>query len=227
MVDSLKSFIVNCAEEAHLAAVQASLENANTHIAGRPRSAHHLYRTKELFALQQIVLEMAAEKSAPSSVVEGSLSPRTPTFSGWKHQRHSSSIGDPDTAAFWAAAENDFSFFGEEECGLPADEPGMHFPMSSLSEKMVLPMESLQSSQLPTLQQPDAMKPTGVDVVQALAEYRKKRKTAYENAVNMGVKYVDGYWPGEVKVVRHQSGSGSTKGYVDCYGNYFEKGVYR
>lgn len=222
IVTALKRFMTDCAKEYELASLQASLEHPVIYVPGKPRSAHHLHRVRELFALRRLVLEMASQVPTGTSMANSRPgTPRTPTLHGWSHTRNRSTTEDPDTEAFWNAQENDFSFFGEEECGLPATEPGMHFPMSTLSEKMVLPMDSLEPGGLPTLQQP-AEADKSVDVVQDLARFRREKKALYEEGLMMGKKFADGYWPGEVKVVRNHGGTGTGK--VDLYGNYFEKG---
>ena len=228
VVSALISFIRDCAEEVKLADLRASIQHAMTQNAGgRPRYGYHRRRARELFPLRRIVLEMTPLRSEPSSIVEGSLSPRTPTSSSWKHRGYSSATDDSDAAAFWAAAENDFSFFGEEECGLPADEPALHFPPSSVSEKTVLPIDNLQAEDLPVSRQPEKSNHPGLDVVHALTEFRKQRKAAYESAVNMGKKYVEGYWRGEVKVVKNLGSNQLRGGSVDYYRNYFMNGIYR
>ena len=225
ILNALKQFIIDCAQEYKLASLQASLEHPLRYVPGKPRSAHLQHRVRELFALQRLVLEIAPPVSFPGA--ERPCTPKTPSSPRRKQQQDWSSTEDPDTAAFWSAQANDFSFFGDEECGLPATEPGMHFPMSTLSEKMVLPTDSLQHDTLPTLQQPT--KPDkGVDVVQELAQFRREKRAAYDEAVGMGQKYVDGYWPGEVKVVRDHAGKKVVREGVDWYGHSFEKGyVYR
>ncbi|MCJ1410066.1 hypothetical protein MMC19_004151 [Ptychographa xylographoides] len=228
VVNGLKKFLEDCATEFRLAGLQASLEHPLLYVPGKPRSMHLQHRVRELFALKRIILEMAPPKLHSPANTDGSSSPRTPPPQGWlSSHKNRSSTEDPDTAAFWSAQENDFSFFGDEECGLPASET-MHFPLSTLSEKMVLPMEALQSESLPTLQQPNRINTTGgmVDVVQELAKFRREKKADYENGMKYGKKYVDGYWPGEVKIVRDLGGR-KNGNYGDWYGNYFEKGVCR
>ena len=234
VVDALKQFIYNCAEEAKLADLQSTLEHKSIYVHGKPRSMHHQHRARELFSLEQLVLEMAPSKgsalyAAGPSSLRGPLSPRTPRTpphpESW-FNRSRSSTEDPDTEAFWNAQENDFSFFGDEECGLPATEPGMHIPLSTLSEKMLLPTNGLEDGSLPTLQRPIEAE-VGIDVVQELAKFRKERKAAYERAVTMGERYADGYWPGEVKIIRYQGNNAYRSENLDWYGNYFEKGIYR
>ena len=226
VVTALKKFITDCAKEHELASLQAILEHPMIYVAGKPRSAHHLHRVRELFALRHLVLEMASQPAAGNSLADGRpASPRTPTTQGWAHTRNRSTTEDADTEAFWNAQENDFSFFGEEECGLPATEPVLHFPRSILSEKMVLPMDSLESGGLPTLQQAPEADNT-IDVVQELSRFRREKKALYEQGLKMGKKFADGYWPGEVKVIRNNGRT--NRGKVDWYGNYFEKGyIYR
>ena len=224
IVNALKNFIRDCAEEAKLADIQASLEHKSLYVPGKPRSMYRQHRTRELFALQRLVLEMVPPGSA-KTVSSTPLSPLTPPPRS-DFSRGRSSTEDPDSEAFWLAQENDFSFFGDEECGLPENEPGMHFPIASLSEKMLLPMESTGSTILPTLQKPKEQS-LGVDVVEELTKYRKERKMTYEHALRTGEKYVDGYWPGEVNIVRYSGRSAMYNGNLDWYGNYFEKGVYR
>ena len=246
IIKTLTKFIQDCASEHKYADIQASLEYKSLYIPGKPRSMQRQYRAREIFALQRIVMEMAPAKQ--DSLLPDS--PRTPTSpaSSVKNvpYRNRSSTEDPDTENFWRESENDFSFFeDDEECGLPGKEPAMHFPMSTLAEKMVLPMDNLNSEGLPQLQ-PDttsnpstsggretvgAGKERAVDVIAELAKFRRERKAAYEMAVKRGERYVEGYWPGEVKVIRHRhnsrAGIGKGGGEWDYYGNYFEKGLYR
>ena len=225
VVEALKKFIRNCAQEYKLASLQAALEQPLRYVPGKPRSAHRQHRVRELFALQRIVLEISPPGPFPSA--ERPCTPQTPLSPRRKQQQDWSSTEDPDTTAFWSAQANDFSFFGDEECGLPASESCIRFPMSTFSEKMSLPTDSLPNEPLPTLQQPIKQE-KGVDLVQELTQFRKEKRAAYDEAVIRGQKYVDGYWPGEVKVVKDHAGKKGEGEGVDWYGNSFEKGyVYR
>jgi hypothetical protein len=54
-----------------------------------------------------------------------------------------SSTGDNDSENMWSAAENDFSFFGEEgeeqdECGIYQHDPDKYFPTAHLDDKIVV-----------------------------------------------------------------------------------------
>jgi hypothetical protein len=49
-----------------------------------------------------------------------------------------SSTGDRDSENLWSAATCDFSFFGEDECGIPENDPEKYFPMAVFNEKVTL-----------------------------------------------------------------------------------------
>jgi hypothetical protein len=65
-----------------------------------------------------------------------------------------------------------------------------------------------------------------LDVVGEIAKFRRERKAAYNNLVQMGdtLPDVEGYWAGEMTVVRKQRDEAS--GELDCYGNRYESGWY-
>lgn len=93
-----------------------------------------------------------------------------------------------------------------------------------------------------------AVQPPPLDVVSELAKWRRERKAAFEQAqlsraransassnseqaaARLAEKdvYVEGYWAGEVKVIRNNKQAAKGKlertGKVDIYGNYFEGG---
>ncbi|KAL9582931.1 MAG: hypothetical protein Q9203_005285 [Teloschistes exilis] len=226
VIDALIQFIRYCAAEAELARLQVEVE-ARAWVSSQfhyPKPTSQAIR--DIFALRRIILEISPTTvlSPSSSVFPNSpISPQTPksTF------RTLSSTGDADSEAFWAAQENDFSFFDDnEECGLPSIEPGTQMPLSSLSEKMTVISDDTPTSASQRPQQPKT-EAVARDVVQELIRFRKDRKAAYEDAVRLGRRRtVEGYWPGEVKVVRRQGGRNATR--VDFYGNLFEKGyIYR
>ena len=211
--DALKAFISDCANERKLANMRTQFERNTLHLPGKGRRKSH---SEQHFALQRIVLEMASSHEVTNDTP---LSPRTPTSAKFPVMRDWSSTEDPDTEAFWAAAENDFSFFGDEECGLPDVEPGLHFPRSTLAEKMPIPAGSVPAQARPQLP-PSTKSSVRYDTIQEVAAFRKERKVAYESALRRGEDFVEGYWPGEIKVVRHSRGQ---KGFVNDYGSLFEK----
>ena len=212
-VDALIQFIKDCASEAELADLQARLEPSPLRKSGQRQPSRNNHKPREIFALQRLVLEMAP--SEPSSVAKGI------TVSKYA-KRTKSSTEDPDSEAFWSAAENDFTFFDDdEECGLPSIEPDSYLPYAALNEKMTTPVSPIDKP--PALWRSAAKEPV-VDVVQELAKFRKERKMIYEEAMKRGVRHVAGYWPGEVKIVRGHHANGK----ADYYGNHFEQGgVYR
>lgn len=214
VVDSLIQFIKDCAFESELANLQARLEVDPVRKPGERRSKHNRRTAREIFALRHIALEMGP-----------AVSPVSPRSTANLVNRTKSSTEDADSEALWSAAENDFTFFdNDEECGLPSIDTETHITTSALSEKYMMPADGSQPDTLPTPKTTTGPKNAAVDVVRELAKFRKERKAAYENAVARGVLHVEGYWPGKVKVVRgHHSG-----GKMDYYGDHFEKGgVYR
>ena len=213
VVDALIQFIKDCAFESELADLQARHEVDPARKPGERRSKHNRHTAREIFALRHIALEMGPAVSPVGHKPTSNLANRT-----------KSSTEDADSEALWSAAENDFTFFdNDEECGLPSVDTDTYVPKSVLSEKYTMPADGFQPGSLPTSKTTE-YKDAPVDVVQELARFRRERKAAYENAVARGLLHVEGYWPGEVKVVRgHHTG-----GKMDYYGNHFEKGgVYR
>lgn len=120
----------------------------------------------------------------------------------------------------------------------------MFSPRSHISEMPgTIPTARVQSLTAQAVQSP---RPQSVDVVSELAKWRRERKTAYEQAMLSRARansassngevgpsrlaerdvYVEGYWTGEVKVVRNSKQAAKGKlertGKVDVYGNYFE-----
>ena len=214
--EALINFIKDCASETELAIYRAGLRPSEIRQPGqRQQPSLSLSDDQRAFALRQIILEVSPASS--------SLSPQSAQKSSFSRNTKSSTE-DADSEALWSAAENDFTFFDDdEECGLPSIDTDSPIPYSVISEKIIMPTDNLPDHQLPTLQHP-SQKETLIDVIQELSRFRKERKAAYEDAVKRGVHFMDGYWPGEVKVVRGHHHAG---GKVDYYGNIFEKGIYR
>ncbi len=214
VVQSLTRFIGYCAMEAEFARLQAD-ETGNAQ-SGLPQIGNS---APDSFALSQIVLEMGPPGS--SNLINYSKSTsRSINFP----YRTKSSTEDADSEALWSAQENDFSFFGdEEECGLPVQESAIDMlHPAALSEKQVVVPGEMHLVE-PAFQPVKKTSDQGIDVVRELAKFRRERKMAYEEALKQGKRFVEGYWPGEVKVVRWLV----QKEGVEFYGNYSEKGTYR
>ncbi|KAL4944201.1 hypothetical protein BDV06DRAFT_112432 [Aspergillus oleicola] len=158
ILDSLMSFITACSNEALLATLQAGSDYSLP--PGQDRAMAEQARARSLFALRQIVLEIRP--------VTNTLQPVK--SAAWKsvsaqmgHQK--STTGDWDLERLWSEASDDFSFFGETECGIPKYDQGRHSPSSSLQA-------SHSTSNAPI-----------VDVVAELASFRRRKKNEYEQAV--------------------------------------------
>ncbi|MDI1485007.1 MAG: hypothetical protein OHK93_000141 [Ramalina farinacea] len=229
VVNALIQFLKDCATEAKLVDQQVQMEVPATSDVSqiRPAGTPRKQASREIFALKKLVLEMASDEPVTA---QSYLSPHLVKPSKYVN-RTKSSTEDADSETFWSASENDFTFFDdEEECGLPLAETSSHISSLTLTEKMSLPDErgSRQPGYLPTRELPKRREEL-VDVVAELAKFRRERKAAYEDAAKRGVKHVDGYWPGEVQIIRGGSrnldlDADDTR---DYYGNTFSGGVYR
>ncbi|KIX00725.1 uncharacterized protein Z518_09790 [Rhinocladiella mackenziei CBS 650.93] len=148
LVAALKSFISACADESALSHLLARTDYSLP--PGRARHMAELEHARSLFALRTIVLEMEQPAGQPANGQRG-----------WQHSRQrismsKSSTGDLDSENLWSAAENDFSFFGEEgeehaECGIYQHDPEKYFPTAHFDDKILLipddnPPESGSSS---------------------------------------------------------------------------------
>lgn len=134
IISSLIRFITACSEETLLATLQAK---ANYSLPpGRNRIKAEQQHAKSLFALERLVIEITP---AVRKTEHRGLGPWMPQQYG--HATYRSTTGDHDSEQLWSAALNDFSFFGNEECGipdLPEDEMAKGFPMALLNEKVHL-----------------------------------------------------------------------------------------
>ncbi|EAU36215.1 conserved hypothetical protein [Aspergillus terreus NIH2624] len=139
VLKSLIRFITACSNEALLATLQAGSDYSLP--PGQARAKAEQERARSLFSLRRLVLEVTPVDRS-----------RGPTgLTAWKplsyHSGTSkSSTGDRDLENLWSAAMDDFSFFGEDECGVPQNDPGKYFPMAVLNEKVTLVPEDEDSS---------------------------------------------------------------------------------
>lgn len=201
-------FIKDAAEEASIAKQRAR----HTYVLppGRRRAIAEEEYARNQFALRRVVLEMAAPQSAPKKI-----------SSSWRAYPTKSTTEDADSEAFWEAATHDFSFFDDEECGQPGREPGLTLPLAAMSG-----LELAPSHRVPSEEPRKATLDTDplVDVVAEIGKFRRERKAAYSNLVEMGETEpdVEGYWPGDITVLRKPVDTEA--GELDCYGNRYELG---
>jgi hypothetical protein len=207
LVRRLIQFIQDCAEETVIANTRAR----HTYILppGRTRAVAEREYARSLFALRRIVLEIAPPPAAPKKI-----------STTWRQYPTKSSTEDTDSEAFWQAAAHDFSFFGDEECGLPNAEPDRRLPLAMSG--LMLASEVPARASRPASAQPPIEKPRLIDVVSEIAAFRRERKAAYQAAVQYGdtEPVTEGYWPGDITVVRRPIDPDA--GELDFYGNQYE-----
>ncbi|KAF2876944.1 hypothetical protein BDV95DRAFT_481241 [Massariosphaeria phaeospora] len=212
LIDRLIQFIKDSAEESEI----ANLRARHTYILppGRSRLVAEKEYASSLFALRHIVFEMAPPPVAPQKI-----------SSSWRQYPTKSSTEDADSEAFWEAATHDFSFFDEEECGLPNAEPGRGLPLAAMDGLMLDAREP--APPLKPRRGEDQIKPV-FDVVSEIGKFREERKAAYNSLLQLGEAEpsLEGYWPGDITVVRKPVNTEA--GSLDFYGNRFESGwLYR
>lgn len=215
VIDRLTGFIGVCAQETLFARKQAKLDYALP--PGRKGHASAIkHSADKIFALKRLVIELGSERSMR----------RNSKASLWQHLETKSMTEDRDSEALWSAAETDFSFFGDEECGLPTLEPG-RFAHSFTNEKEV----SVANGHVPpsnSVKAAPAVQPR-VDTVALLSAFRKERKLAHQRNLAAGAidPETEGFWEGVVQVVRPGGGLRHDEE-LDYYGNRFEQGwLYR
>ena len=135
--EALKAFISACADEAHLSRLLAQIDYSLP--PGRSRAASELRQARSLFALDALILEV--RDTSHTKLTERKAG-TTWRHAGQRDLFSKSSTGDRDTEDFWAAAEGDFSFFGEEgeaedECGIYSKDPGKYDFTSNGAEGMI------------------------------------------------------------------------------------------
>ncbi|KAL2001614.1 hypothetical protein VTN02DRAFT_1523 [Thermoascus thermophilus] len=132
ILSSLIRFITACSNEELLATLQA---RSNYSLPpGRARINAEKQHARDLFSLRRLILEITPVSKGRS----GKKNPSPWKPEGYHNMAFKSSAGDQDSENLWSAAMNDFSFFGNEECGSPENDPGTYFPMPVLDEKVVL-----------------------------------------------------------------------------------------
>ncbi|KAL4781900.1 hypothetical protein BJX76DRAFT_334199 [Aspergillus varians] len=195
ILESLIQFITACSNEALLATLQAGSDYSLP--PGQDRAKAEQERAKSLFGLRQLVLEITP--------VTKSLQPAK--SSAWKSVsaqtgQQKSTTGDWDLERLWSAASDDFSFFGETECGIPGYDKGRYssmagvnetatpIPGDSVSELAASFPENLSLQDRKNLQRSRTGNPSFtsapapiVDLVSELAAFRRRKKLEFEQAV--------------------------------------------
>ena len=212
LVDRFKTFIRQCAEEAALAKKQATLDYALP--PGRRGHANALKQSADkAFALKRIVLELAADDSSSPVNQRGQ----------WQSANNKSMTDDRDSESLWAAAETDFSFFGDDDHSFPSLDPDRYANPYGSSEKEMSFGQTFTPQPNKSPAQPVA--PPKYETVALLSAFRRERKEAYQRLVNAGAEdpEVEGYWAGVISVIRPDSGLRYDEE-IDYYGNRFQKG---
>jgi hypothetical protein len=193
-VDALITFIQECGEEEELARLEAT-----QHELPHPQHHHHPASLTQQ-KLQCLVLEMS-DKSEPAEEQQGKGgSTGTPRTQQKRHSFTKSSTEDQDSEQFMAASEFDFTFFAEDDGGLLVSAGRIDAPMR-VDDGMIISGGGRLGQE-----QGDGDPGRLIDVVGALAAFRRERKRVYEASVEFGRCGIEralcGYWSGEVKVVR-------------------------
>lgn len=212
LIHRLIRYIKDAAEEASIAKQRAN----HTYMLppGRSRNIAEREYAQGLFALRRIVFEMA-----PPEKIHKKIS------TSWRAYPTKSSTEDADSEAFWEAATHDFSFFDDEECGVPTREHGRGMPLAAMSG-LELAVHHPAPPPQPRIIEP-VLQPQ-IDVIAEIGKFRRERKAAYNNLIGMGEvdPEIEGYWPGDITVVRKPVDA--DEGELDCYGNRYQGwGLYR
>jgi len=198
MANHITQFLTDCSQESHHSHLLSSMTYALPPSLALRHDAQLRY-ARSLFALRQIVLEVARATPLPGQETHKSRS--------WRHSGGKgtipdswSSVEDPDCEAFWVAAKGDFSFFGEEECGQPGFEGGIPWT-APVTEKMMV--ESPVGEGGGAMMALRRRRPL-FDVLAEVARFRKEKKRLRDLAVanGDGEAYVEGYWNGGIVVIR-------------------------
>ncbi|KAK2763860.1 hypothetical protein FQN54_009478 [Arachnomyces sp. PD_36] len=214
LIPSLIRFITSCADESLLAKLQA---RTNYELPpGRFRGEAERRYARGLFGLQRVILEITpTSNTAMTTSKEQGRKKGGQIGGGWNSEYYhnpgymKSSTGDEDGERLWAAAANDFSFFGDDGGDEEGDGGGRGSGASftftfAPGEKGAGGNDDLLRAE---------MGPR-VDVVAALAEFRRGKRREFEELAKVkGGKAgdgmpvaVEGHWEGEVKIVRNVVG---------------------
>ncbi|GAB7360887.1 hypothetical protein MBLNU230_g0873t1 [Neophaeotheca triangularis] len=215
-VHGIIDFVKKCAEEAHLARLQASLD-WSLPPGQRGQTSAIKSSAENTFALKRIVLEMAPELTSTES---------NPS-SSWQTSSNKSMTEDRDSENLWNAAESDFSFFGGED----DDSELASLDISHEQDRPV------QQHRWETGIGSERSIPHGragpsrpmYDTIALLSGFRKSRRMAHQRQTAAGEEsHTEGYWDGVVSVVRPSRKDLGPDEEYDYYGNtYSGWGLYR
>jgi len=180
VIDSLISFIQECAEEEEMARLEY-LDKPQ----GNDKSA------KGIFKLQRLVLEM-------SSTPEPPIAPRSPA--GKRNSFTKSSTEDHDSEMFMEASETDFSFFGEDDGGLIVSDGRIDAPMR-VDDGMIV--NNFLGSPTDQRQAKDVVS----ELAGFRRGEKAKHEAAVEFGGCSIDTALIGHWRGEVKVVKNYLGA--------------------
>lgn len=139
ILESLMQFIIACSNEALLATLQAGSDYSLP--PGQDRAKAEQERARSLFGLRQLVLEITPITKSLNNFNSSTWKSVSAQIGNQK-----STTGDWDLERLWSAASDDFSFFGEPECGVPSYGQGRYSPMPPLNENGTLTPDELGSS---------------------------------------------------------------------------------
>jgi hypothetical protein len=190
------SFIRACGEEACWSRMQSRVSYALP--PGQTGPHAELSHAKSLFALRQIVLEVKPYRRSDSLIAP----------EPWSRNVSKSSVEDKDCEEFWNAAANDFSFFdhGEDECGIPESEMTTAVPLEARQGKMVVGDDEFRARPFSPPKSPTTpltSQATLIDTVSEISKFRKAMQALYTAALGQEAEpFVEGYWDGDIVVVR-------------------------
>ena len=210
VAESIIRLVEDCALESDFAKQEA--RHSYVHPPGTSQKAFESQYLSSIFSLQRIILELKPDRE------------NTKTKASWRVQPTSNATTeDVDSEAFWDAAQQDFTFFDDEECGQPMEQanpvPSWFMdPIPSMVKSATGPANSGKTTVEPNQ---DAQ----IDVISKITKFRQECKAAKQArlAVGSSDEYVVGYWQGQIQVVHpdHRRNADEAR---DCYGNIFEKG---
>ncbi|KAI9652150.1 MAG: hypothetical protein M1831_007182 [Alyxoria varia] len=188
-----------CADELHLARKEARASYACP--PGRARRVYEMDCVKSIFALERIVLEMEDTKARHSR--------RAPA--SWRVEPAYSATEDPDSEAYWAVAQHDFSFFANEEPeSTVLNNKNVRWTSGAPSLAECHDESTSPESKRLEAEDRDSKKPL-FDVISEISKFRRERRIAFVSLRSQSpdATFVEGYWDGAIQVVRPGASEGS------------------